>query len=66
MIVKYYGPIKRVDFASGQKLDRKAAIEFAKQQLQGESYENCTTIGEVYVNGELVMKNVKISSTEKK
>lgn len=65
-VVKYYGPIKKVDFQSGLELDRKSAAEFAKKQLKGESYENCTTIGEVCVNGEVVMRNVEISSITEK
>lgn len=56
----FCGTIGTVTFETRERLDTVEAKKYAMQQLQGGSYKNCT-IGKVYVNGELVLENIKIS-----
>lgn len=56
----FSGTIGKVTFETGKTLDAEQKRAFALQKLRNGGYKNCT-IGEVYVNGELVLVNVKIS-----
>lgn len=51
--------IGEVSFNTIKELDSEAAKDYAMKELQNGSYKDCT-IGKVYVNGELVLENVKV------
>ncbi len=51
--------IGKVSFNTIKELDVEAAKDYAMKNLKNGSYEGCT-IGKVFVNGELVLENVKV------
>ncbi len=55
----YTGSIGKVNFFTQTPLDKEQAKEYAMSQLQGGNYKNCI-IGQVNVNGQLVLENIKI------
>ena len=50
--------IGKVSFTTKENLNEEQVKEHALKQLY-KNYHNCT-IGEVYVNGKLVYKNIKV------
>lgn len=60
MFIQNFGKIGKLEFNTTERMDTTQAREYAMQELQNGSYRNCT-IGKVYVNGELVLENVKTS-----
>lgn len=60
MFIQNFGKIGKLEFNTTERMDTTQAKEYAMQKLQNGSYRNCT-IGKVYVNGELVLENVKPS-----
>ncbi len=56
----FSGTIGKLTFNTAEKMDTEQAKKYALQKLQNGNYKSCT-IGEIYVNGELVLENVKIS-----
>ncbi len=60
MFIQNFGKIGKLEFNTTGKMDTEQAREYAIQKLCDGGYHNCT-IGKVYVNGELVLENVKAS-----
>ena len=52
------GIIGTVNLSTKDRLDAKSAKQYAQQKLSSGKYKNCT-IGKVYVNGMLVLENVR-------
>lgn len=60
MFIQNFGKIGKLEFNTMEKMNTEQAREYAMQKLRSGSCHNCT-IGKVYVNGKLVLENVKTS-----
>lgn len=58
-IQNFKGTINQVLFTTVEQMDTKQAKEYALQKLKNGGYKNCT-IEKVFVNGELILENVKL------